>query len=161
MKIKWPKLLLSFFVTFAAAAIGQVFTYKEISTWYVGLHKAPFNPPNWVFGPVWTILYTLMAISLYIIWEKKVSEKKKQLKVEAIGAFFVQLALNTGWSLIFFGAHAPWLAFGEIVVLWLFIVVTINLFWQFSRAAALLLVPYLLWVSFASLLNLFVAVLNP
>lgn len=139
-----------------AGAVGSLFTVSQIPVWYSDLIKPPFNPPSWVFGPVWTTLYILMGLSLFIIWEKTDSPGSKK----AILVFLLQLSLNSLWSLLFFGMHNPSLAFVEIVVLWLSILWTIIEFKKISKPAAWLLVPYLAWVTFASYLNLAVAILN-
>lgn len=138
-----------------AGVIGSVFTYPSIPAWYASLLKPPFNPPNWVFGPVWTILYILMGISAYIIWKKDNPYRKA-----ALWAFSVQLVLNILWSAVFFGGHQPTAAFIVIILLWLCIYACVRAFWWISRTASVLMMPYLLWVSFASALNLAVAVLN-
>ena len=156
-KVNIPKLVVTLVIPFLAAAVGSVFTSPSIPTWYAGLVKPAFSPPNWLFGPVWTILYLLMGISLYMIWSRGL--KKKGVKV-AMYLFLAQLALNSLWSILFFGLQSPMLAFGEIVVLWIFILATILKFYPISRNAGLLLVPYILWVSFAAFLNLNILLLN-
>jgi translocator protein len=116
--------------------------------WYDGLTKPSFNPPSWVFGPVWTLLYVLMGVAAWLIW--------RQYRGRARGAltlFVVQLVFNAGWSAMFFGLQSPGLAFAWIVVLWLLIVATTVVFWRLRRAAGALLLPYLAWVSFAAVLN--------
>jgi len=137
---------LCFFVAFAGSAV----TLPSIPTWYALLNKPFFSPPNWVFGPVWTVLYFLMGISLYLIWNKSVKIK----------IFLIQLALNFLWSLVFFWLHQPLLALITIFMLWISIYLTIKSFYRISKLAAYLLIPYILWVSFALLLNLFIVVLN-
>lgn len=139
-----------------AGLIGSVFTTPAIRGWYTTIEKSPLNPPNWIFGPVWTLLFTLMGISLALIW---ISEKGA-LRSNAIKIFSFQLILNTLWSIIFFGLKNPALAFLEIVVLWFAILYTIIVFRKINKTSAWLLVPYILWVSFASYLNLSVALLN-
>jgi len=148
---------MSILICHAAGAVGSAFTYPSIPTWYATLQKPFFNPPNWIFGPVWLTLYTLMGIAAYIVWEK--GPGQKDVKV-ALGVFAVQLVLNSIWSIIFFGLHLPLAAFIEIIVLLLFIIASVYLFNKVSRTAALLLVPYVIWVGFASVLNLAVALLN-
>lgn len=138
-----------------AGLFGSLATFSAIPNWYKFLNKPFFTPPNWVFGPVWTILYAMMGISLFLVWQKK-----KRTCEEGLCYFWAQLALNTLWSLIFFGVKNLWFGFVIISLLWLMIVATIIKFRRISRKAALLLVPYLLWVSFATLLNLSVAILN-
>lgn len=149
----------------AAGLIGSFFTFESIPTWYAGLSKPSFNPPNWVFGPVWTLLYVMMGVSAFLVWTSKTGARKqtageRNQKFFAIGVFVVQLVLNALWSILFFGVKNLGLAFAEIVLLWLSIAACIYLFRRFSTNAALLLVPYLCWVSFASLLNYSVWMLN-
>lgn len=151
------RLVLSIVVCESVGIIGSVFTLPAITTWYITLNKPSFNPPNWLFGPVWTILFLLMGVSAYLIWNKGL--KKKGVKT-ALLIFAVQLALNFLWSLFFFGLHSPLLAFIDIIFLWLAILLTIAKFWNLSRPAAGILFPYLLWVSFASFLNFAIIGLN-
>lgn len=132
-----------------AGGIGALFTTPSIPTWYAGLVKPALNPPAWVFGPVWTLLYAMMGVALFLVWRSARSKGKGM----AYAFFGVQLALNTLWSIIFFGWHMTGAAFAEIMFLWLAIVATIISFHRISRTATLLLVPYLLWVSFAAYLN--------
>ena len=115
------------------------------------------NPPNFIFGPVWTILYTLMGIALFIVWDKGLKNKKIG---KAVKIFLLQLALNFLWSLVFFGFHLPFAAFIVIIALWISIFYTMSLFKKISKPAYWLLVPYVAWVSFAMILNFFVAILN-
>lgn len=150
------KLLAAIIVCEGAGFLGTIFTLPAILTWYTALNKAPFNPPAWIFGPVWTILYLLMGISIFLILQKKLKKQRASL----IGLFAVQLSLNLLWSVIFFGWHLPRVAFFEICLLWVSIALLIIDFWKFSKWAAILLIPYLFWVSFAAILNLFVAILN-
>lgn len=135
-----------------AGVIGSVFTISAIPTWYAGLVKPDVRPPNWVFGPVWTTLYALMGIAGYLVWSKR--------RGQALRIFGVQLVLNATWSIIFFGLQSPGWALVNIVALWLAIVGTIKEFYRVSKPAAYLLVPYLVWVSFASYLNYSIWVLN-
>lgn len=155
MSFKLPRLFLSIALSLSAGIIGSIFTISSIPTWYTFLNKPVFSPPNWVFGPVWTTLYILMGISYYLIWESNTKQKYKAIKI-----FLVQLVLNALWSIIFFGLRNPGLALVEVVALWITIVLTIKLFYPISKSAAYLLIPYLLWVSFASILNLFIVLLN-
>lgn len=150
MTIKIPKLIFSIGVCLGAGVLGSFFTVSSIATWYQTLNKPFFSPPNWIFGPVWTILYILMGISLYVIWTKK--------KVPSV--FWIQLILNALWSIIFFGMGNFALALVDIVVLWIAIVLTIKVFYKINKLAGQLLVPYLAWVSFASILNLAIVLLN-
>jgi tryptophan-rich sensory protein len=140
-----------------AGIIGSFFTRPSIPGWYAGLAKPPFNPPGWVFAPVWTILYALMGLSAYLVYEKGAQSKEGR---KALWVFAVQLLLNALWSIVFFGAHQILGAAVLIVVLWVMIAVTIRLFSRTSKAAAYLLVPYILWVSFATVLNISLYVLN-
>ncbi|MEM8946937.1 MAG: TspO/MBR family protein [Planctomycetota bacterium] len=140
-------LVLAVAVCFAAAGIGAQFMPGE---WYAGLNKPTWNPPNWIFGPVWTALYTMMAVSAWLVWCKLDWKGGRDLLM----LFGVQLALNAAWSWLFFGLHRPELALIDIVALWLAIVATIWSFRPVSQTAAWLLVPYLAWVTFATLLNL-------
>lgn len=133
------------------------FTIASIPTWYRTLNKPFFSPPNWIFGPVWTILYALMGVSLYLVWEKGIKNRKTKT---ALLYFFIQLALNFLWTFIFFGFHSPLAAFVTIVILWIMILVSIRKFYPLSKTAAYLLIPYILWVSFASVLNFSIIVLN-
>ena len=139
-----------------AGIIGSVFTAPAVKGWYTTINKSPLNPPSWVFAPVWTILFIMMGISVSIIW----LSEKNEARTKALKVFFVQLVLNTLWSIIFFGLKNPALAFVEIILLWLAILYTIILFRKINRKASCLLIPYILWVSFASVLTLSVVLLN-
>jgi benzodiazapine receptor len=155
---KFFQVLLSIFLCQTAGIIGSAFTFSSIPNWYAHLNKASFNPPNWVFGPVWLTLYTLMGIAAFLIWEKR--KTNKQTKI-ALNMFIFQLILNSLWSIVFFGAHQIFFGLVIIVVLWLAILATIVKFRPISKVAAFLLLPYLLWVSVATSLNYFVFILNP
>lgn len=162
MKLSNPaKLIISLALPQLAGGIGSLFTMNAIPTWYRSLVKPELAPPNWVFGPVWTTLFVLMGIALYLVWKKWAilpwSRTQKRLALTVFGA---QLVLNTLWSIIFFGLQSPGSALIEIVFLWLAIVATIVMFAKVSKPAAWLLVPYLLWVSFASYLNFTIWSLN-
>lgn len=146
----------SVFICFATAAIGSISTASAVTGWYLTINKPAWTPPSWLFGPVWTLLYLMMAVAFYIVWSKGVTKKTKP----ALTFFLIQLVLNLFWSLIFFGLANFWSAYLEIIALWAFIALTIKNFWKISPTAAWLLVPYILWVTFASFLNLAVAVLN-
>ncbi|MCW5552750.1 MAG: tryptophan-rich sensory protein [Verrucomicrobiae bacterium] len=131
---------------FAAAAFGGLFMP---GAWYAQLQKPTWNPPNWIFGPVWTVLYTMMAVAAWLVWGRGgVAAQRGPL-----GWFLLQLLLNAAWSALFFGLHNPGLAFVEIVLLWSAILRTLIAFWKVQRVASLLLLPYLAWVSFAAVLN--------
>jgi tryptophan-rich sensory protein len=133
-------------VCFAAAAMGALFMPGE---WYIALKKPAFNPPSWIFAPVWSALYLMMAVAAWLVWQR--GGLAAQLR--PLGLFLAQLVLNAAWTALFFGLHRPGVAFAEILLLWLVIALTIAAFWRVHRVAAGLLVPYLAWVSFASVLN--------
>lgn len=137
--------------------IGSAFTFDSIANWYAYLNKPFFSPPNYLFGPVWTTLYALMGISVYLIWTKRVKNKKAQ---DALKLFWIQLALNFIWTPIFFGAKKLLLAQIVIVFMWIFILKTIKAFAKINKTASYLLYPYLAWVSFATLLNFSLWILN-
>lgn len=143
------KLIAAVALTVVLGAVGGLVTAPEIPVWYAGLYKPSFNPPSWLFAPVWTTLYVLMGISLFLIWKQPVSKERNK----AILFFISQFILNMAWSFIFFGMHETGWALVEMMILWLAILLTIFSFGKFSRIAAWLLVPYIVWVSFAMLLN--------
>jgi translocator protein len=138
-------------------SIGALFTMPSIGGWYAGLNKAALNPPSWVFAPVWTMLFALMGVAAFLIWQKGLNNKGVKT---ALWIFIGQFALNILWSVLFFGLHDPWFALIDIAILWLAIGFTILSFRKVSPTAAWLMVPYFLWVTFASYLNYSVAVLN-
>ncbi len=174
------KLLISIIICEVAGFVGSIFTMPEINSWYKNLNKPAFSPPNWIFGPVWTTLFILMGVSLYLVWSKKWKPKNKfdskkaniwnplsqkfllgsWQKANIIVIFAIQLVLNILWSVIFFGMHSPGAAFFELLMLWFAIIFTIINFYRISKTASLLLIPYILWVSFAGVLNLFLWILN-
>jgi tryptophan-rich sensory protein len=133
-----------------AGFIGSLFTSPAIPTWYAALEKPSFNPPNWLFAPVWTVLFLLMGISLYLVWRK--SSDGHSTKT-ALAFFALQLTLNVLWSMLFFGLRSPLAGLMEIIVLWTAILLTLITFYRISKPAGLLLIPYILWVSFAAVLN--------
>ncbi len=153
-KLNYFKLITSIIICKLAGILGSIFTISSVSSWYITLNKPFFNPPSWVFGPVWALLYLLMGISLYIVWNNKKRTNK------AITIFGIQLILNLLWSILFFGIQSPLLAFIEIMFLWFAILLSIIYFYRISRTAAYLLVPYILWVSFAAILNFSIYILN-
>jgi translocator protein len=157
MKANYQKLSVSFGLPQLAGIIGSFFTASSIPTWYATINKPSFVPPNSVFGPVWVILFFMMGIALYLVWMRGLENRavKKAMRI-----FFIQLALNTAWSIIFFGIKNPGLALLEIIVLWVAIAWTIIEFYKISRPAGLLLVPYILWVSFATALTYSIWSLN-
>jgi tryptophan-rich sensory protein len=151
------KLVASIILCQLAGLIGSILTTPAIPTWYESLKKPFFSPPNWVFGPVWVILYLLMGISLFVIWQRR--ENNLQARKGFI-LFFAQLILNAFWSVAFFGFKSPFLGLINIMLLWFAIFFTIQHFFKISKIAALLLLPYLLWVSFAAVLNFSLWILN-
>ena len=150
-------LLFFLFVCYGAAAIGALFTLSEVTTWYAGLAKPAWAPPNWLFGPVWNVLYGMMAVAGWLAWRRVGPAGAER----ALALFGVQLVLNAAWSGLFFGRHRPDWAFAEIVVLWAAILATTVALWRVHRRAGLLFVPYLLWVTFAAGLNYAIWSLNP
>ena len=145
------KLLLSLALCLSAGGIGSYFTMPAIGTWYAFLQKPVFTPPNWIFGPVWTVLYIMMGIALYCVWKKR--NPKTKSKVAAYTWFYIQLILNVMWSAVFFGMHSIFGGLLIIVALWLGIGVTILKFRKQAPNTVWLLLPYLLWVSYACVLN--------
>lgn len=158
------KLLASIAICELAGIVGSIFTVSAIPTWYATLAKPTVNPPSWVFAPVWITLYALMGISLFLIWKQYslirsnggIATREKWAMI----LFFVQLVLNALWSVLFFGLHSIGGALIDIVLLWLAILATIVSFYRISRPAAFLLVPYILWVTFAVYLNYSIWVIN-
>lgn len=158
MKIpNFLKLIISIVVCELAGIIGSIFTAPSINGWYLGIVKPALNPPAWVFGPVWTTLFVLMGIAAFLVWKRGL--ERREVRV-ALYIFLVQLVLNTFWSIIFFGLQSPGGAFLEIIFLWLAILASIFAFAKVSKPAAWLLVPYILWVSFAAYLNYSIWMLN-
>lgn len=157
LKNKFIKLVMAILLSLSAGAIGSLFTVTGVDSWYVNINKPSFNPPSWIFGPVWTTLYILMGVALYLVWKDGF---KKPLVKESFNIFLIQLFFNALWSVVFFGLQSPGLALGVIMVLWIFILLTILKFYKINKIAAYLLAPYILWVSFASILNFAIFVLN-
>jgi tryptophan-rich sensory protein len=149
-KLNVKRLFLSILLCLSAGIIGSLFTFSAIPTWYATLSKPSFSPPNWIFGPVWTTLYILMGIAMYLVWKKK-----RSLKL-----FLIHLGFNAGWSIVFFGLHSILGGMVVIIILWSFIFLLIKDFYRINRVAAYLLLPYLAWVSFASFLNFSLLLLN-
>lgn len=154
-KENYPMMVVFILAAEVIGSIGSLATAPNIPTWYTGLIKPPLNPPSWVFGPVWTLLFALMGIAAYRIYRSKA-----KTRTIAMRYFISQFALNVVWSFLFFGSRAPELAFVEIVILWMAIILTIREFRKIDPVAGYLLYPYLAWVSFASYLNLGVSILN-
>jgi len=158
--MKFPdilKLVASVILCQIAGFLGALFTTPAIPTWYRTLNKPFFTPPNWIFSPVWISLFILIGISLFFVWRRT---DHPRFKIAFI-FFFVQLILNILWSAAFFGLKSPLLGLMNIVLLWIAILLTIQHFFKVSKLAGVLLLPYLIWVSFATLLNLFLWILNP
>jgi tryptophan-rich sensory protein len=151
------KLIVAIVVCQIAGIIGSLFTAPTIDGWYASITKPAFNPPAWVFAPVWTTLFVLMGIAAFLVWQKGLEHRQVRI---ALGIFLIQLVLNTLWSIIFFGFRSPGGAFIEILLLWLAILATIISFSRLSKLAAWLLAPYILWVSFAAYLNFAIWTLN-
>jgi translocator protein len=152
------KLCSSVLVCLAVGFAGSFFTNSSIGSWYVTLKKPFFNPPSWIFAPVWTMLYVLMGVSAFIIWRKGLDKERVR---HALFAFIVQLTLNALWSPVFFGMKSTLAGLGVIIFLWMAISTTIFLFYRISKLASFLLLPYILWVSFATVLNAAIFALNP
>lgn len=138
------------------AASGTA-VFVAVDGWYAGLLKPAWNPPAWVFGPVWTSLYVLMAVAAWLVWR----EGGWKAQGQALVLFLLQWLLNALWTPLFFGMHSPGLAFAEIVTLWLALAATLKSFWRVRKSAGILLVPYLAWVSLAAALNFTIWRLNP
>ena len=156
-QLNWKHLLISILVCQFTGVLGALFTTPAIPTWYNTLVKPSFVPPNWTFSVVWMLLFLLMGIALYIVWEKGLEKAEVR---KAMTVFVIQLFLNIMWSVLFFGLRSPFYGLVGIVVLWVLILVNIWLFYKISRTSGLLLVPYILWVSFAAVLNYSIWVLN-
>ena len=152
-----PKLIASILIVFLGGALGSLATSSELTTWYASLAKPAWNPPNWLFGPVWSTLYVLMGIALFLVWREGLDRRDVRY---AILIFAVQLGLNVTWSLVFFGLHSIWGGLVVIFILWLAIWANIVAFYVISKPAGLILIPYLIWVSIASYLNYTIYLLN-
>lgn len=151
------KIVLVIMVCVSIGYLSGMVTRDSITTWHPTLVKPIFNPPNWIFGPVWTLLYFMMGIATGLIWTSGYDEKKVK---KALGFFAIQFGLNALWSYLFFGLRNPLLALIEIIILWLLIFETYNQFKKIDKVAGLLLLPYLAWVSFAVVLNFSIWWLN-
>ena len=153
----WQKLVAAILICEGAGALGAVFTTPAIATWYATLAKPAWNPPSWLFAPVWTTLFVLMGIALYLIWRTDLTKIEER---EAFWLFLAHLLVNVLWSVVFFGLHSPGLGVVVILILLGYIIYLITRFWPINRTAAWLLVPYALWVSFATVLNFTIWQLN-
>ncbi|MDP2695748.1 MAG: TspO/MBR family protein [bacterium] len=159
MRLNNPaKLIITIALPQLAGIIGSFFTLSSVNSWYASLEKPPFTPPSWVFGPAWIILYLLIGVAAYLVWSSK--KTTPSIKLRAMVVFGLQLLLNASWSVIFFGFQNPFLAFLEITILWFVIIWMIYSFGAISRLASHLLLPYILWVSFALQLNYHIWFLN-
>ena len=148
--------IISIILAQMAGAIGSVFTISSIQTWYVYLEKPFFSPPNWLFAPAWITLYTLMGIAAFLVWQKRQESRAKS----ALWLYLIHLVLNSLWSVIFFGLQNPAWAFFEILILWVLIVIVAWKFYKIIIIAGILFIPYIIWVTFASILNFTIWQLN-
>jgi len=151
------RLLISLAAPILVGGLSGIATARGVQDWYPTLTKPPFNPPSWLFGPVWTLLYIMMGIAAFFVWQRGWKDEAVRI---ALAAFLGQLLLNGLWSILFFGMQSPGLAFVEIIVLWIVIGVTVVLFWRMVPIAGMLLLPYAAWVSFAAVLNGAIWILN-
>ncbi len=165
--MNYKRLAISLVLPQLAGLVGSIFTVSAIPVWYAALRRPSFNPPNWIFGPTWFLLYILMGISIYLIWQKIAENKNLPAGAETLakakGAarlFWIHLFFNAIWSIIFFGFQNTGLAFLDIIIIWIFILVLMMKFWKIEKWSTYLLIPYFLWVSFASALNYFIWYLN-
>ena len=147
----WGTLVFFILICEGAGALGSLFTAGSVATWYVTLARPSFSPPNWVFGPVWGLLYLFMAVAAFLVWKKR---------GKGLTLFWAQLFLNALWSPLFFGLQNPLLALLDIALLWILILLTTVFFFRTSRVSGTLMLPYLAWVSFASILNAAIVLLN-
>ena len=153
----WPKIALGILICQLAGVVGALWTSSAVRDWYPTLIRPTWTPPSWVFAPVWTVLYALMGIAVGLIWAKGLSSSREK---RALVWFWAQLALSVAWTAVFFGARAPGWGYIVIILLWLSIAATMWIFSKISRVAALLLVPYFGWVTFASALNFHILTFN-
>ncbi len=152
----WP-LAISLLITLSIGAVAGIFTAPQVKDWYVYLQKPSFNPPNWVFAPVWTILYIMIGVAAYLVWRHRSNTLDY---IQAKRVYFVQLLFNFSWSIVFFGLHQVFISLVIIALLFISIIINMGAFSRISKAAAWLLAPYLLWVSFAAVLNIYIYILN-
>jgi benzodiazapine receptor len=150
-------LVLSFALVFAVGALGGAASTSGLRDWYDGLDRAPWNPPGWVFGPAWTVLYILMAVAAWLVARTGLDQRSVQI---ALGLYLAQLVLNLGWSALFFGARAPGWALVDIVALVALVTATMIAFWRIDTTAGWLLAPYLAWIVFATTLNAWIVLRN-
>jgi benzodiazapine receptor len=147
--MKILQIIVSILIAQAAGLIGSLATADSLSNWYIDLVKPSWHPPNWLFGPVWTMLYTLMGIAAYLIWKQRDLPQAKT----ALWIYGIHLVFNGLWSFLFFGFKNPGLAFAEIIVLLTLIMITTIIFWRINSWAGIMMIPYIIWVSFATYLN--------
>ena len=157
MKINWKKLVAAIIICQGTGLLAGLATASSVSSWYTTLDKPGFTPPNWLFAPVWTALYFIMAIAAYLVWQKEI--KAEGVK-KALILFLMQLLLNGLWSIFFFGLRSPLLGLVDIIALIIVLTLTIFKFYKINKIAAYLLLPYLLWVLYATALNLAIVLLN-
>jgi len=157
MRFKPFAFIINIAIPLAMGAIGAWFTSQYVKTWYVTLNKPSFNPPNWVFPPVWTTLFILMGIAAYLVWLKR---KEVQHFNRTVAIYLIQLVLNVMWSFLFFYAHEIGLALFEIIALLLVIIINAMVFYKIDKTAGLLFIPYILWVGFAAILTYSIFSLN-
>ena len=150
---KYSSFLIVLLITFLASAIGGYITNTFKEPWYSELNLASFNPPSWIFAPVWTTLYILMSVAVWNIWNK--FKSKKILKI-----YFIHLFFNASWSVVFFGFHQIFLAFIILILILIFIIYLMILYYKLNKLSFYLMVPYLLWSSYALVLNFFIIILN-
>jgi benzodiazapine receptor len=151
------KLIISIGVSLLAGRVGALPNIEAVPTWYAGLNKPWFNPPNWVFGPVWTTLFILIGLALFLVWRAP----RSQIQDIGIALWVIQLVVNVFWNYAFFGFRNPLFGVVTIVPLWMLIAATIHQFYKVDRWAAYLMVPYIVWVSLATALNTAIYLLNP
>lgn len=157
MKFKPLAFIISIAITLSIGALGGWATATSVKTWYPFLNKPSFNPPNWLFAPVWTSIYILLGISAYLVWARRVHIIHFP---RTVAIYFIQLILNLGWSFIFFYLHEIGFAFAEILILLVFILLNAYTFYKIDKWAGLLFIPYIIWVSFASFLTYNIFILN-
>ena len=150
------KLVISVLIPLIIGFLGSFFTASSVDSWFTTINKPSFNPPGWIFAPVWTTLYILIGLSFYLVWRNNFGEARKKV----ISVYFMQLLFNLLWSVLFFGLKSPLLGLIDIIILLILIIANTIIFYKISKTAGYLLIPYLLWVSFASILNFSIFLLN-
>ncbi|MDY0906795.1 TspO/MBR family protein [Pedobacter sp. CFBP9032] len=157
MKFKPVAFIINIAITLSIGALGGLATAQSVKTWYPTLNKPSFNPPNWLFGPVWTSLYILIGVAAYLVWIKR-----DQIThfPRTVAVYFIQLILNLGWSFIFFYLHEIGFALAEILMLLAAIIINAVMFYKIDKWAGLIFIPYIIWVSFASFLTYNIFILN-